>query len=132
VAYDDGEVALHRLWQHDERVKVLNAPGEWAAEADATRARLRAGEDGLRDGHAKGQQVIIHYRRHVIAVLNTQFLINPSFSAPCSWRPSWWSLQGPLSSECGGAHAWWATAPRRRLSFPRAGRLLAGARTGRR
>ena len=47
VAYDDGELGLHRLWQHDERVRILNDPSEWPVAAQGARARLRAAHERL-------------------------------------------------------------------------------------
>lgn len=42
VAYDDGELGLHRLWQHDERIRVLNEPVAWPAAAAGAMERLQA------------------------------------------------------------------------------------------
>ena len=54
VAYEDGEVGLHRLWQHDERIQILNAPEEWPVTAVEARSRLRAAHERLSASrHAK-------------------------------------------------------------------------------
>ena len=44
VAYDDGEVGAHKLWQHDERIRLLTEPRKWpaAARTDAARRRVAA------------------------------------------------------------------------------------------
>ncbi len=47
IAYEDGELGLHRLWQHDERIQILSAPQEWPAAAQDARARLRAAHEKL-------------------------------------------------------------------------------------
>ena len=41
IAYDDGEVASLKLWQHSERIRVLNDPSEWSLEAERSEARFR-------------------------------------------------------------------------------------------
>ena len=41
VAYDDGEIGMHRLWQHDEHITICSEIHEWAAEAVAVRERLK-------------------------------------------------------------------------------------------
>jgi hypothetical protein len=41
VAYDDGEVGVHKLWQHDERIRLLTEPREWPAAARAYAERRR-------------------------------------------------------------------------------------------
>ena len=41
VAYDDGEVGVHRLWQHDERIRLLNAPSEWGQHAHEARLKIK-------------------------------------------------------------------------------------------
>lgn len=56
LAYDDGELGLHKLWQHDERVRVLNEPKQWPQEADDARARLRAGHAKLQERKAQQKE----------------------------------------------------------------------------
>lgn len=41
VAYDDGEVSSLKLWQHSERIRVLNDPKEWADEAKKLQERMQ-------------------------------------------------------------------------------------------
>jgi site-specific DNA-cytosine methylase len=41
VAYDDGEIGMHRLWQHDEHILIQSEPDEWPEEATAVRERLQ-------------------------------------------------------------------------------------------
>jgi len=41
VAYDDGEIGMHRLWQHDEHIIINSEIHEWGAEAVAVRERLK-------------------------------------------------------------------------------------------
>lgn len=41
VAYDDGEIGMHRLWQHDEHIIICSEIHEWGAEAVAVRERLK-------------------------------------------------------------------------------------------
>ncbi|GAB4814995.1 hypothetical protein N2152v2_002041 [Parachlorella kessleri] len=40
VCYDDGEVGMHRLWQHDERIRVLSSVAMWPRDAILIRDRL--------------------------------------------------------------------------------------------
>lgn len=49
VCYDDGEVGMHKLWQHDERINVESGVEEWPREAEAARQKLRTAHDLLRD-----------------------------------------------------------------------------------
>ena len=41
VAYDDGEIGMHRLWQHDEHILIKSDIEEWNQEAMAVRERLK-------------------------------------------------------------------------------------------
>ena len=41
VAYDDGEIGMHRMWQHDEHIIIKSGIEEWPAEAVAVRERLK-------------------------------------------------------------------------------------------
>ena len=41
VAYDDGEIGMHRLWQHDEHIVIKSEVCEWHEEAKAVRDRLK-------------------------------------------------------------------------------------------
>ena len=40
VAYDDGEIGMHRLWQHDEHILIKSEIEDWYEEAAAVRKRL--------------------------------------------------------------------------------------------
>lgn len=46
VAYDDGEIGMHRLWQHDERIRLLNAPNEWSQHANEARMKMKEATEG--------------------------------------------------------------------------------------
>lgn len=41
VAYDDGEIGMHRLWQHDEHILIKSEVCDWNQEAKAVRERLK-------------------------------------------------------------------------------------------
>ena len=41
VAYDDGEIGMHRLWQHDEHILIMSEVEDWPREAVAVRQRLQ-------------------------------------------------------------------------------------------
>lgn len=41
VAYDDGEIGMHRLWQHDEHILICSEIQDWTTEAIAVRDRLK-------------------------------------------------------------------------------------------
>lgn len=41
VAYDDGEIGMHRLWQHDEHIVIQSDIEDWPGEAAAVRERLK-------------------------------------------------------------------------------------------
>lgn len=53
VCYDDGEVGMHRLWQHDERIKVLSPVAHWPRDAAIVRERLGAAHAEL---HSRKRQ----------------------------------------------------------------------------
>lgn len=41
VAYDDGEIGMHRLWQHDEHIVIKSEVEDWPRESVAVRQRLQ-------------------------------------------------------------------------------------------
>jgi site-specific DNA-cytosine methylase len=41
VAYDDGEIGMHRLWQHDEHIVIKSDVCDWKQDAKAVRERLK-------------------------------------------------------------------------------------------
>ncbi|PSC75340.1 methylase [Micractinium conductrix] len=49
VCYDDGEVGMHRLWQHDERIRLSSPVEQWPRDAALARARLAAAQERLRN-----------------------------------------------------------------------------------
>lgn len=48
VCYDDGEVGMHRLWQHDERIRLASPVEQWPRDAALARQRLAAAQERLR------------------------------------------------------------------------------------
>ena len=48
VCYDDGEVGMHRLWQHDERIRLASPVEQWPREAALARHRLMVAQEKLR------------------------------------------------------------------------------------
>ena len=53
MCYDDGEVGMHRLWQHDERIRVLSPVAHWPRDAALVRERLGSARQEL---HARKRQ----------------------------------------------------------------------------
>eukprot|EP00887_Chlorella_sp_A99_P001977 scaffold18.g1977.t1 len=49
ILYDDGEVGMHRLWQHDERIRLLTPVAQWPRDAAVVRQKMRAAQDRLRN-----------------------------------------------------------------------------------
>ena len=74
IAYDDGDVAMHRLWQHYERIRCLNTPRDWPSMAAEARARFRAGSDMLHDGLVERQVCGRSARAHIpVASIKLQY-----------------------------------------------------------
>lgn len=48
VCYDDGEVGMHRLWQHDERIRLASPVEHWPRDATLARHRLQLAQERLR------------------------------------------------------------------------------------
>ncbi|KAI3428766.1 hypothetical protein D9Q98_007587 [Chlorella vulgaris] len=48
VCYDDGEVGMHRLWQHDERIRLESPVEHWPRDATLARHRLQLAQERLR------------------------------------------------------------------------------------
>jgi hypothetical protein len=48
VCYDDGEVGMHRLWQHDERIRLASPVEQWPRDAALARHRLQLAQEKLR------------------------------------------------------------------------------------
>ncbi|KAI7841433.1 hypothetical protein COHA_004828 [Chlorella ohadii] len=49
VCYDDGEVGMHRLWQHDERIRLASPVEQWPRDAVLARHLLAQAQAKLRN-----------------------------------------------------------------------------------
>ena len=48
MCYDDGEVGMHRLWQHDERIRLASPVEQWPRDAALARHCLTVAQEKLR------------------------------------------------------------------------------------
>ena len=62
VCYDDGEVGMHRLWQHDERIRLGSPVEQWPRDAALARHCLTLAHEKLRSSSRDaGRRVAVRY-----------------------------------------------------------------------